>query len=86
MKKKPKIENSRHCISVKNEILSNFLFLHIFLALGDKIPEMGPVKSAQKVYFFSLKISKMQNNAKIGQKITILTFWKISLEILLGQK
>ena len=58
---------------MKNEILSNFLFLRNFLALGDKIPEMGPVKSARKVYFFSLKIEKMQNNAKIGQKITILT-------------
>ena len=41
-----------------------FLFLGNFLALGDKIPEMGPVKSARKVYFFSLKIEKMQNNAK----------------------
>ena len=63
-----------------------FFFLRDFLALGDKISEMGQVKSARKVYFFSLKIAKMQNNAKFGQKITILTFWKISLEILLGQK
>ena len=58
---------------MKNEILSIFFFLRAFLALGDKIPEMGPVKSARKVYFFSLKIEKMQNNAKIGQKIPILT-------------
>ena len=58
---------------MKNEILSKKIFLRNFLALGDKIPEMGPVKSARKVYFFSLKIEKMQNNAKIGQKIPILT-------------
>ena len=50
-----------------------FVFLRNFLALGDKIPEMAQVKSARKVYFFSLKIEKMQNNAKIGQKIPILT-------------
>ena len=46
---------------------------------------MGQVKSPGR-YIFSLKIAKMQNNAKIGQKITILAFWKISFEILLGQK
>ncbi len=42
-------------ISVKNEIFEKKKILRYFLALGDTIPEIGQVKSARKVYFFSLK-------------------------------
>ena len=52
---------------MKNEILAIF-FLRYFLALGDKISEMGPVKSARKVYFFILKIEKMQITLKLEKK------------------
>ena len=69
MEKWPKIQNSRHRISLKKMFFAKKIFLRYFIALGDTIPEIGPAGSAGKVYIFKLEISKSAKKHKKMQKI-----------------